>query len=361
MLLWEQGADVRVEVADKPVSAESLRAWVKRRRWWLAISGGFVAVLVAFLVYGVMRPLRLANEAVNVRLAVAGIHSRYVTVDGYRIHYYEGGPAATAENPPVVLVHGLGGYAEQWAPMMLQLVKAHRRVYAMDLLGYGESAKPRNASYSIPQEAGMVKGFLRVKGIGDYDLVGWSMGGWVAQQVALGDACQQRDAAGWTQDVALPCVRRLVLMDSAGLKYKLDWNPDLFVPDTPAKLKALDKLLFPKPPWVPGFVRRAVIRDALRGGWVIHRSMDSMLTGLDIEDGKLGQLKMPVLIVWGSDDKIIPLRVGERMHGDIPQSEMNVFEGCGHLGPVQCAGRIGPRMIRFLDAKTPETGGVFHY
>ncbi|MGC8549766.1 MAG: alpha/beta fold hydrolase [Acidobacteriaceae bacterium] len=318
--------------------AEKQKVAAGPRRWLLVGGAIFVAVLVAFVGYGFLHPLRLANEAVNLRLDWAGIHSRYVTVDGYRIHYYEGGPAATTERPPVVLVHGLGGYAEQWADLMVQLVKAHRRVYAMDLLGYGKSARPMDASYSVPEEAGIVKGFLKAKGIGHYDLVGWSMGGWVATQVALDDGQPGH-------------VRKLVLMDSAGLRYTPAWNTDLFVPDTPAKLKALDNLLFVKPPVLPGFVRRAVIREALREGWVVQRSMSSMLTGLDLEDGRLGQLQMPVLIVWGSDDRIIPLSVGERMHEEIPQSEMDVFEGCGHLGPVQCAGRIGPEMIGFLGEK----------
>lgn len=331
-----------VEIAEKPKVAAG------PRRWMLLGGSIFVTVLVACVVYGFLHPLRLANEAVDVRLEWAGIHSRYVTVDGYRIHYYEGGLAATGGRPPVVLVHGLGGYAEQWADLMVQLVKAHRRVYAMDLLGYGKSAKPVDAAYSVPEEAGIVKGFLRAKKIGGYDLVGWSMGGWVATQVALDPSQAGR-------------VRKLVLMDSAGLKYKPDWNTNLFVPDTPAKLKALDKLLFVKPPALPGFVRRAVIREALREGWVIQRSMHSMLTGLDLEDGRLGELRMPVLIVWGSDDRIIPLSVGERMHEAIPQSEMDVFEGCGHLGPVQCAGRIGPKMIGFLGGKTPEQVGVFNH
>ncbi len=341
---------MKVETAKKPGLLAGATQWMRRRLWISAGAGGFVAVVVAFAACGVLHPLRLTNEAVNLRLAMDGIHSRYVTVNGYRIHYYEGGPAATPHRPPVVLVHGLGGYAEQWAGLMVQLVAAHRRVYAMDLLGYGDSAKPKDASYSIPQEAGMVEGFLRARGIGDYDLGGWSMGGWVALQVALG------------QNHASPGrVRRLMLFDSAGLKYQLDWNPNLFVPDTPAKLRALDKLLFPRPPVLPGFVTRAVVRQALREGWVIHRSMNSMLTGLDIEDGKLGQLKMPVLIVWGSEDHIIPLSVGERMHAEIPQSELEVFDGCGHLGPVQCAGRIGPRMIEFLDAHPPQAAGQETY
>lgn len=316
-----------------------------------AAGGGLLAVLgVAFVSYGVLRPLQLINRSVYLLLAMVGIRSRYVVVDGHRIHYYEGGPAATAERPPVVLVHGLGGYALQWAGLMMQLVKARRHVYALDLLGYGKSARPGDAAYSIPQEAGIVEGFLRAKQIGDYDLCGWSMGGWVSQRVALNE--KQRGQGR---------VRRLILLHSAGLIHDPDWDTDLFVPDTPEKLHELDKLLFPKPPWLPGFLTRDVIRDAIRQGWVIRRSMDAMLTGQDVMDGKLGALKMPVLIVWGSEDHIIPLSVGERLHAEIPQSEFEVYEGCGHLAPVQCAGRIGRRMVEFLNAHPPEMGGKCDY
>ncbi len=328
---------METEITEKPGTVGSAARWMLRYPRLSALGAGSFALAA----YAVSRPIQLLNEAIRLRLALAGIHSRYTAVDGHRIHYYEGGPA---DGPPVVLVHGLGGYAEQWAALLLQLAAAGRRVYAMDLLGYGRSARPDSASYSVPEEAEIVEGFLRAKGIGRYDLAGWSMGGWVALQVALEQ--NRKDPLR---------IQRLMLFDSAGLRYQLDWDPDLFVPDTPAKLRELNRLLFPQPPRLPGFMENAIIRQAQRDGWVIQRSMGSMLTGLDIEDGRLGELKMPVLIVWGRHDHIIPLSVGERMHAAIPHSVLEVYDGCGHLGPVQCARRIGPRMIRFLQTGLPET------
>lgn len=271
-------------------------------------------------------------------------------MDGNRIHFYEGGPASTAGKPPVVLVHGLGSTAERWASLMMQFAAAGRRVYALDLLGYGESAKPKDASYSIPMEAGIVEGFLHAKGIGEYDLCGWSMGGWVALQVALDE---NRSHARR--------VRRLVLFNSAGLRYQLEWDPELFVPDTPAKLSALDQLVFTHSSKLPWFVKKDLSRQARREGWVIRRSLDSMLRGLDVEDGKLGELKMPVLIVWGKQDRIVPLSVGERMHAAMPQSVLDIYDGCGHLGPVLFAERIGPRVIEFLNVDPPEPPGVHEF
>ena len=74
-----------------------------------------------------------------------------------------------------------------------------------------------------------------------------------------------------------------------------------------------------------------------------------MLTGKDVTDVELPQFKMPVLIVWGSEDHIIPLADGEKMHQLVPQSQLDVVQGCGHLAPVQCTGRIGPVVDAFLE------------
>ena len=324
----------------------------KRRRWLTAGAAIGVTGSLALTGYAILRPLRLLNHAAKLRLAAAGIFSRYITVDGYQIHYYEGGPVATPDKPPIVLVHGLGGYAEHWTDLMVQLVAAQRRVYALDLLGYGKSDKPEDASYSVPEEAGIVEGFLRAKGIGDYDLGGWSMGGWVALLVALNQNHPDENHSFRGR------LRRLMLFNSAGLRYELDWDTNVFVPDTPEKLHGLNQLLLPHSASLPGFVARAVMREAQRDGWVIQRSMESMLAGLDVVDGKLGQLDMPVLIAWGSEDRIVPLSVGERMHAEIPQSVLEVYEGYGHLAPVNGAGKIGPRVIEFLDAMPPEVAGI---
>jgi pimeloyl-ACP methyl ester carboxylesterase len=76
--------------------------------------------------------------------------------------------------------------------------------------------------------------------------------------------------------------------------------------------------------------------------------MDTMLTGKDATDSLLPQLKMPVLIVWGAEDKIMPLSQGETIHRLVPQSELDVIPGCGHLAPGQCAAQIAPEVVGFL-------------
>jgi pimeloyl-ACP methyl ester carboxylesterase len=95
-------------------------------------------------------------------------------------------------------------------------------------------------------------------------------------------------------------------------------------------------------------VTRDILRISRQNAWVIHRAMATMLTGRDATDALLPQLKMPVLIVWGGEDRITPLSLGEKMHLLVPQSQLEVIPGCGHLAPVQCAPQIGPRVVEFV-------------
>ena len=317
------------------------RLYRRLLRWSLIT---VVPLLMAIVIFGLLRPLGLLVTAVQLRLRVDGIHSEYTEIpfDGgrqVRIHYYAGG-----SGPPLVLVHGLGGRAEDWANLMPQIVRDHHRVYALDLPGYGRSAWPRDASYSIREEADDVEAFMDRMHLSRTDLGGWSMGGWVAMRVAL-DQPQR--------------IRRLMIFDSAGIRFPLRWNTDLFEPNTPEKLRQLDDLLMPTPPpRVPGFIERNIFQYVRRHGWVVRRNMDEMLTGQNLLDGKLGALKMPMLIAWGKQDHLIPVSVGEEIHREVPQSELEIFDGCGHLAPGQCAGRIGPVVKGFLDEPTPLAGRV---
>jgi len=302
----------------------------------------FLAFLVALIAFALIRPLTLLWYATQVRLFFAGIHSDYTAIElpgvGHvRIHYYAGG-----SGDPVVLVHGLGGRAEDWANLMPQLVRDHHRVYALDLPGYGRSDWPTNATYSIREEADAVEAFMDNRHLARTDLGGWSMGGWVAMRVAL-DQPQR--------------IRRLMIFDSAGIRWALTWNPALFEPDTPQKLQTMDNLLLPHgAPHIPGFIAHAIFRFVKKHGWVVRRNMDSMLTGKALLDGQLGALKMPMLIVWGKQDHLIPLSVGEQIHHDVPQSELAIFDGCGHLAAGACAAQVGPVVKGFLDEKAPLPG-----
>ena len=231
-------------------------------------------------------------------------------------------------------MHGLGGRSEDWTELAPYLAKNGYRVYLPDLPGFGRSEKPANFSYSVSDQAKIVAGFFDALGLKRVDLGGWL-----------------RLAAGSCKSLAREHpdrVRRLMLFDSAGLYFKPEWDLALFTPVSATELDKFYALLMPHPPHVPGFVARDILRSSHEHSWVIRRALDSMLTGRDTTDKLLLDLKMPVLIAWGDVDQITPLSLGEKMHQLIPQSQIDVVSGCGHLAPTECADQMGPAAVRFL-------------
>jgi pimeloyl-ACP methyl ester carboxylesterase len=299
----------------------------KKRVLGAAVAAGALAVAAGVGFW--LRPVGYFNAANELRMCLSGAENHSVEVAGHRVHYVVEGPV---DGPAVVLVHGLGGRAEDWRNLAPLLAQAGFRVYMPDLLGFGRSEKPADFSYSVPDEADVVLGFLDALGLKQVDLEGWSMGGGIVQHLAFKHPER---------------VRRLILMDAVGINEKPAWDTRLFTPTTPAELDQLDALLMPNPPKVPAFVARDILRVSNQRAWIVHRALATMLTGRDATNDLLPQLKMPVLMVWGAEDRLIPLSQGETMHSLVPQSQLAVIPGCGHLVPVQCAGQVGPVMVEF--------------
>ena len=299
----------------------------RRFKWFLGMSLAFI-VLTAAAFWA--RPVSFFRGYSELRMYLSGAQSRSTTVAGYRVHYYSMGPET---GPPVVLVHGLGARAEDWRNLAPYLARAGYRVYLPDLPGYGQSERPAAFSYSVPDETAVVVGFLDALGLRQVDLGGWSMGGWIAQRVAAGQPAR---------------VRKLLLFDSAGIYERPSWDTRLFTPSSPAELDQLEALLMPNPPTIPDFVASDILRHSKRNAWVIRRALASMLTGRYTTDDLLPGLKMPVLIVWGAEDRVTPLSQAEKMHRLMPKSRLDVFPGCGHLAPSQCVAQIAPDVVAFL-------------
>ena len=162
----------------------------------------FVLILVAVgVVY--YNPLWLADQQIRYRLWREGVRSDYIVVDGYRMHYFEATPPKGQPETPLVLVHGLGARGEDWGVMIPALAAKGFHVYAPDLLGYGRTVRP-DVSYSIALQEKTVFDFMQAKQVTRADVGGWSMGGWVAMQLALDHP---------------EAVDRLAVYDSAGLYF----------------------------------------------------------------------------------------------------------------------------------------------
>ena len=238
---------------------------------WKKLGLVLLLLLVAFGVFAWLRPLALVRAAGRLTLWRGGIHSHYAQVGGYRIHYYEGG-----EGPPLVFVHGLGAESLNWVPAMLDM-RHQFHVYAIDLLGHGDSQKP-DIAYSIEQQSEMLRQFLATQNIKSADVVGVSMGGWVALKLAIEHP---------------EVVNRLVVADAAGLKFQTDITVKNFLPATPEEFAAFMAMLTPRQYPTPYPVRRDFLHQVAEHAWITRRIFDSFLTYQDVLDGKLGNDQGP--------------------------------------------------------------------
>lgn len=304
-----------------------------------------VAVLVLFAVAAGLilyrYPLWVADQLTRFHLWRAGVKSEYVEAGGYRLHYFEASPGNAGGGTPLVLVHGLGARGEDWGAMMPALAAQGFHVYVPDLLGYGRSPRP-DVSYSISLEEQTVAQFMRAMHIPRADVGGWSMGGWIAMKLALDHP---------------EMVDRLVIYDSAGTYFPATFGPELFTPNDVAGVKKLHGFLSPKPFDPPSFVAEAVVRKLQGNAWVVRRSMAAMTNGRDLLDFRLHSISQPMLIVWGAEDELIPLSVGETIHKGVAQSVLDVIAGCGHLAPAECARPVTEGTVEFLRSEPPMQGG----
>jgi pimeloyl-ACP methyl ester carboxylesterase len=303
-----------------------------------------VLLVVVTAVVFYERPLWVVTQETHFGLFLARVQSNYVLTPEGRVHYYEGEASTPGGGIPLVLVHGLADRGESWAPMMKRLKRAGFHVYAPDLLGYGRSPKPGDSDYSIATQEQFVADFIQSIGLQKPDVGGWSMGGWIVLKLALDHP---------------DMVDRVVVYDPAGIKF--DGAADratIFHPNTPDDVNKLQAMMEPEAKPLPLFVAKDALRALQDGAPVNDKSMAAMQSGKDALDTRLASMTEPLLIVWGSLDRLIPLSAGEAMHGMVSKSELDVVEGCGHLGPRVCSGREAAATADFLKANPAPAGLV---
>jgi pimeloyl-ACP methyl ester carboxylesterase len=289
------------------------------------------------------------------------MRKRTLALHGHRISYWEGGPEdATERDDLLVLVHGIAGSGQTWAPVLRELAARgdRRRVLAPDLLGHGESAKPRG-DYSPGAYASGIRDLLGALGHTHATVVGHSLGGGVAMQFAyqFPEICD-----------------RLVLVDSGGLGREV--NPLLRAVALPgaewvlpvltdrrvvAAVSAAGRLVERLPVRVAPSVQEtarafASLAESANRAAFVHTARSVLDLGgqrVDATDRLYLAAALPTLIVWGGRDGVIPVAHAHRAAAAIPGSELAVFEAAGHFPHVDEPARFADLLTGFLDRTAP--------
>lgn len=281
-----------------------------------------------------------------------GVRAGYRTIHGYRRGFLMGGGG-----PGLLLIHGIGDSAGTWSEVLDPLSRRFT-VVAPDLLGHGRSDKPR-ADYSVAAYANAMRDLLAVLDVDRVTVVGHSLGGGVAAQFAyqFPELCERlvlvssggvgrgvnpllRLASVPGAEAVLPVVglgpvRRAV--GAAGTVARLVGA--MPAEDVEGIVSALDRL-------PNAGARRAVVRT-LRAAVDWRGQCITMLDRAYLAEG------MPVLLMWGRRDGIIPFGHALAAHRALPGSRLEVFDEAGHFPHRSAPGRFVDVLSGFVDATSP--------
>jgi pimeloyl-ACP methyl ester carboxylesterase len=253
-----------------------------------------------------------------------------VTLHGHRVCFRR-----TGEGPPIVLIHGITSSSSNWCAVAERLAEDHT-LLAPDLLGHGGSAKPRG-DYSMGAFASGVRDLMVALDIPRATIVGHSLGGGVAMQFAY-------------QFPEL--TERLALVSSGGLGPHVHSflraatipGAELVIPLLASQRvvaagrtfgRALERVGISFGNDVLEMARgHASLGDAETRAAFVHTlraSVDPAGQRVRATDRLYLATRLPLLIIWGARDRIIPVAHGRRAHELVPDSRLEVFEGSGHF------------------------------
>ncbi|HKW62186.1 MAG TPA: alpha/beta hydrolase [Candidatus Acidoferrum sp.] len=257
-----------------------------------------------------------------------------IAVFGQAIHYWDVG-----SGPVVVLVHGLGSRKEDWRPVLEPLAQKYR-LLVPDQIGFGKSEKPL-LDYSVQTYVDFLDEFLRQLKVEKVSLVGESLGGWISAlyAVEVGNGAHLTPA------------EKLVLVDAAGLKQDAP-IPNLN-PSSLATMRGVMESVFYDTSWLNDDAVRKIFTDklSLHDSFTVRSFLGNPIIATERVDDRLAKIKTPTLVVWGKQDKLIPLAMGERYAAGIAGARLVSFDKCGHVPPIE-------KTEDFLTSVTAFLGGT---
>jgi pimeloyl-ACP methyl ester carboxylesterase len=266
---------------------------------------------------------------------------------GGRVMLYRAG---RQDGPPVVLIHGLGqNGARDWSRLLPALADRYA-IYALDLPGFGQSDKG-DRLYSPASFAGAIENVIGRRLGRRFVLIGHSMGG--AVSLAYAAAYPER-------------IERLILVDMAGVLQRSVYAEFLSRLGT----RAVTGGYFEEAPWFTASLHTLLTRadgvsfstDSILTSAAVRKQLFRgdpnaiaayTLVGHDFSHA-LRSIAAPTLLIWGSEDKVAPLRTGQMAAATIPNARLAIIRGVGHTPMLQAPERFNSIVLDELQGRRAE-------
>ena len=280
------------------------------------------------------------------------IRSKTINVMGLRTRVLEEGDAARGD--PVVMIHGVGAWAENFREVMEPIARTGRRAIAFDLPGFGESEAPGDVEHFGPRDAfypRFVNAVLDELGLPSAHLVGSSMGGAVVYTAAVTQPARTRSLsliAGGGVGTEVALFLRLCTLPGMTLFARAFGKP--------AQARNVLRTCFYDPRRIPqslfdeaeryGYPSFGEFVNALRSGVTLGGVKPAVR---DYWVAQAPRYQGPVLVVWGKQDAVLPMTSAADAREVMPQAQIQLIDECGHLPMIERPAEFLAALLPFLD------------
>jgi len=294
-----------------------------------------VAVLLAAFYF--LFPETVFNLAIDAQRRSADLVKKEVLVDDHRIVYLEGGTGET-----IVLLHGFGGYKDQWTAFAKYLKGYH--VVIPDISGFGESSQVPTDNYSVESQVGRIDRFVEVLKLDKFHMAGNSLGG--AYAATYGARHPGK-------------VLTLALLDTAGVPspsksefvLQLETGNNLLLAGNTEDVEKLLALIYAKTPPIPPAFKKILVAD-----WIAHTEFNRKIWN-DTNPFQfslapvLPQIQAPVLILWGEQDKMLDVGSVVFLEKNLKNSRTVIMKDTGHCPMIEKPEETAKAYRSFLNEK----------
>lgn len=302
----------------------------------MAVGGVLIALMIGLVGCSSPAPSLTAAE-----LAQKYPEAKYVQIDGVALHYKQEGLGR-----PLIFLHGLPTSSHMWRNITPGLTYGNT-IYSLDLMGFGQSEKPQNVSYSIETYVTQLTKFLENFHLENPILVGHDLGGVIATLYTMRNPGK---------------VRKLVMM-----------NAPLYPESSPFHISLLRTKLVGEFFTGDWFLKRVLQNSVETPGVMNDALLDSYLKPYVDDPGArtallkcvrefdlrptlekeitpgLGKIQTPTLILWGADDPYVPLTYSKKLKDDVPQAELQVILRTAHLEMEERPEDVRAQLKEFID------------
>lgn len=297
----------------------------------------FVLILFVGIIYMYKKPIPLED----LKDKYTDSSSQFIDINDLSVHYRKKGSGM-----PLLLIHGTSSSLHTWEKWE-NILSKHYTTYSIDMQGGGLTTPPSNNDYSIQSYINLIDSFVDKMNIDSFYLAGNSLGGHTAWAYAAN--AQYSDK-----------VKKLILIDPSGFFDKNKEKPAVF---KLAQSDILFKLIehINTKPFVVKSLKEVYYDDDLITDDLIERYTDLgsrkgnrkafFYKVRQIEEGiieDLQKINCPTLIMWGENDKWIPLYLSDYFTQNIPQNTLITYENCGHVPMEEIPEKSAADAFQFL-------------